>query len=158
MADTNQMVLKSINLLREENAVHARDAADRDNKNNTTSLLMYKTMKSVLEEIRQDRLQNEEDRREAKTEKGKVAGAARTSSNKSSEGLGFGALGVVARLGGAITGFITGAIEGIFKGIKAIFQTFKIGLITAVKAIELGFKGIDKLLSSPVKQLSELLV
>jgi len=157
MADTNQMVLKSINLLREENAVHARDAADRDNKNNTTSLLMYKTMKSVLEEIRQDRLQNEEDRREAKTEKGKVAGAARTSSNKSSEGLGFGALGVVARLGGAITGFITGAIEGIFKGIKAIFQTFKIGLITAVKAIELGFKGIEKLLRSPVKKLSELI-
>lgn len=156
MADTNQMVLKSINLLREENAVQARDAADRDSKNTTTSLLMYRTMKSVLEEIRQDRLQNEEDRREAKTEKGKVAGAARTPSKKSSDGLGFGALGVVAGLAGAITGFLTGAIEGVFRGIKAIFQAFKIGLVTAVKTIELGFKGIEKLLRSPVRALSDI--
>ena len=147
MADTNQMLLKSINLLREENALYARESADRENKQTSTSLLMYKTMKSVLEEIRQDRLQNEEDRREKKTEEGKVAGAGPKIESRSTDvggGIAF-ALGAL----GAIPGLLLGSIEGVGRGIKAIFQTFKIGLVALGKSIALGFKAIK----FPVKVL-----
>ena len=140
MAEANEKLIKTINLLREDNSIFAEQNLKQQKDTEDGIKSLGKTMSEVLAAIRGDALQQEEDRREKKKEgaaKGKSAAGKPIQGDITGLGSIFGVLsGIVA----ASTGFIAGALEGVFRGVRTILTSIRSGFNLVAKLFKDGFK------------------
>lgn len=148
MADPNKKLVDSINLLREENAFYSEKTLLSQEQTSVALNDLGKTAMNILEQLRGNALDAEEERRERRTAEGKDA--AKESAVSPSEGRNNlvpfgGAAGILGALGATVKGIVAGLAGALIGAVQ--------GVANAVRFVIQPFAKFGELLLKPVKSL-----